>query len=116
MNGAQKVAVAYFLIALAAVLIVAFSGGVFDISLDGLKGYFPYMALFVFVILWETLLYYAHFLNLYVNGFGVMAIAILCYIFCGLSLNITIMIIVPIAAIMMAMTVSPINGGGDEQE
>jgi hypothetical protein len=113
----QKVAVAYFLIAIAAVLIVTFSGGA-GLSLGGMTGYLPYIALFAFVVAWEALLYYAHFLNLYVNGFGVIAITILCNIFIGLSLNMTIMIIVPIAAIMMAMTASSAgsNGGGDEQE
>jgi len=30
-------------------------------SFEALSGYLPYVALFAFVILWEVLLYYAHF-------------------------------------------------------
>jgi len=59
MNAAQKFAVIYFLIALVAVLIVTFTGSGF--SFEALSGYLPYVALFAFVILWEVLLYYAHF-------------------------------------------------------
>jgi hypothetical protein len=117
MNAAQKFAAIYFLIALVAVLIVTFTGSGF--SFEALSGYLPYVALFAFVILWEVLLYYAHFLNLYVNGFGVVTIVILCNIYLHLSLNIAVMIIIPIAAIMMAMTAAPGGGNGgnnDEQE
>lgn len=110
----RKVAVAYFAIALAAVLIVTFSGGV-GLSLGGMEGYLPYIALFSFVVAWEALLYKARFLNLYVNGFGVIAITILCNIFIKLSLNMTIMIIVPVAAIMMA-AVGNLHRGGDGDE
>jgi len=46
------------------------------------------------------------------DGFGVMAIAVLCYIFLSLPLNIMLLLVIPVAAILMSV----IGAGGHEDE
>jgi multidrug transporter EmrE-like cation transporter len=75
----------------------------------------PYVFLFIFLVLFEYAAYRAHLHNIYINGFGVVAIAILDWHFFGLPLEVLILFIIPIAALMI-LQINPFQYNEREQD
>lgn len=77
----------------------------------------PYIFLFIFLVAFEFAIYKAHLHNIYINGFGVVTIAVLDWFFFDLPLNVLILFLIPIAALMV-LHINPfqyINRGGQDE-